>query len=118
MLPRRLTPIKRRIKTEKIRNNNPATAATIMSRPAASRCWSPEDIKTLIEPMTIKIKAMPPARPVAIDKILPAKVVGLVEILPKAVGQVPSAQGLVPGGPVPPPPDGLPTDPPPSLTVK
>ncbi len=92
-----------RIRTERIKNKRPETAATIISLPPVNFCWSPEEVKTLIEPMTIKIKAMPPASPVAIWRIFDTKSVGLVGILPRAVGHfsLPSTgsilQGFSPG---------------------
>ena len=81
------SPKKRKIKTEKIKNSRPATAATIWSLPAFNFCWSPEEVRTLIEPMTIKIKAMPPARPRAIVRILPTNCEGSAVILPILVWQ-------------------------------
>ena len=91
-----VTPMNFKIKTENIRNSRPATAAIIMSRPPISFCWSPEEVKTRTEPMTIRIKARPPAMPVARERILVAKAEGLVGMLPRAVWQFPPGQGLVP----------------------
>ena len=83
--PKIASPIALSMRTEKIRNKRPAMAAMIVSRPAESRCWSPEDVKTLIEPKTKSIRAMPPARPMAISRTRPAKPVISVGILPRAV---------------------------------
>lgn len=89
--------MKRRINTDKIRNNKPAIAATITSRPSETFLGSPAEVKTFIEPQTIKIRAMPPAMPRPIVSTLPVKAVGLVGILPRAVGHsVPAPQGLLP----------------------
>ena len=73
------------ISTEKIKKSNPAMAAMIVSRPAAKVCWLPEEVSTRIEPKTRRIKAIPPAIPMAIERNLPANLVMSVSISPKAV---------------------------------
>src|SRR3989344_2012830 len=62
------TPINLRIRTENIINIKPASAAIIISRPALTFWGLPVEVKTRMAPMTIRIKAIPPARPVAMVK--------------------------------------------------
>ena len=73
----------------------------IISRPAATFLGSPPDIRILIEPKTMIIRAMPPARPMAIVKTRPAKAVGSPAFIsPIAVLHTPPGQGFSPGSPL------------------
>src|SRR3989344_3019277 len=106
-----------KIRTENMINKRPATAAIIMSRPAPTPLGSPEDIKTRTEPITIRTSAIPPARPIAMERNWVENAPISVEIFPKAVGQVLSglSHGFRPGGPVPDPGPAGPHEPRPSL---
>ena len=54
-----------------------------------------------MEPKTIRIKASPQAKPIAMERILPAKAAGSVAIFPKAVGHSVAVQGFLPTAPGP-----------------
>src|SRR3990172_8186139 len=79
-----------KIRNENIKNKSPATAAIIISRPAATFFGSPPEVNTLIAPITIIIRAIAPARLAPIVRIFWANGPSSGLRSPSAVGHVSS----------------------------